>query len=172
MGLINLVLKRIQRWRLDRLRKQGLQIADDCRLEGTPFFGSEPFLISIGRHVTISGKVAFLTHDGGTWVFRDQPKYTKVRKFGRITIHDNCFIGYGAILMPGVSVGPNSVVAAGAVVTRDVPPDSVAAGVPAKVLGTVGQYAEKSLANLPETDEANYEANKKAELLRQFPYPW
>ena len=172
MSFITFILKRIQRWRIARLRKQGLQIADDCRLEGTPFFGSEPFLISIGKHVTISGKVTFITHDGGTWVFREQPRYTKVHKFGRITIHDNCFIGFGAILMPGVSVGPNSVVAAGAVVTRDVPPNSVAAGVPAKVLGTVEQYAEKSLANTPETDEARYASDKRGELLRQFPYPW
>ncbi|MCE9609369.1 MAG: hypothetical protein K8R23_03985 [Chthoniobacter sp.] len=74
--------------------------------------------------------------------------------------------------MPGVSVGPNSVVAAGAVVTRDVPPNFVAAGVPAKVLGSVEQYAEKSLANMPETDQARYASDKRGELLRQFPYPW
>ena len=172
MGLIIAILQKIHRLRLARLKKQGLQIADDCRLEGMPFFGSEPYLISIGKHVTISGRVAFLTHDGGTWVFRGQPRYQKVRKFGRITIHDNCFIGYRAILMPGVSVGPNSVVAAGALVTKDVPPNSVAAGVPARVLGTVEQYAEKSLANLPEFDEARYSSDTKGELLRLFPYPW
>src|SRR3569833_4193269 len=98
-----------QKWHINRLKKRGLQIADDCRLEGMPFFGSEPFLISIGKKVTISGRVAFITHDGATAVFRSAPEYSKVRKFGRITIHDNCFIGYGAIILPGVTIGPNSV---------------------------------------------------------------
>ena len=167
-----MILRKIQHLRIERLKRRGLQIADDCRLEGMPFFGSEPFLISIGRHVTISGNVAFITHDGGTWVFRDKPRYAKVRKFGRITIHDNCFIGYGAILMPGVTIGPNSVVAAGAIVTKDVPPDTVAAGIPARPLMSTNEYAEKLLDSNLAYDEDNYAQNKQNELLKLFPYPW
>ena len=118
----------LQRWRLKKYIKQGLQIADDCRLVSLPNFGSEPYLISIGRHVTIASGVSFIAHDGGTWVFRDQPKYREVIRYGRIVIHDNCFIGYGSIIIPGVSIGPDAVVASGAVVTRDVPPGTVAGG--------------------------------------------
>lgn len=167
-----MILRKIQSLRLKRLIRRGLQIADDCRLEGMPFFGSEPFLISIGRHVTISGNVAFITHDGGTWVFRDRPRYQQVRKFGRITIHDNCFIGYGAILMPGVTIGPNSVVAAGAIVTKDVPADTVAAGIPARPLMSTDDYAEKLLSANQPYDETNYAQNKQGELLKLYPYPW
>ncbi|HET6331534.1 MAG TPA: acyltransferase [Holophagaceae bacterium] len=161
-----------QRWKLRGYIKQGLQIADDCRLVSLPNFGSEPYLISIGKHVTIASGVSFIAHDGGTWVFRDQPKYREVIRYGRIVIHDNCFIGYGAILMPGVSVGPNAVVASGAVVTRDVPPDTVAGGVPARPLMSIETYAEKCLAAMPDYDHAAYKQNKVSELLRLFPRPW
>lgn len=51
-----------------------------------------------------------------------------------VLIADNCWIGAGAILLPGVSVGENSVVGAGSVVTKDVPPNTVVAGNPAKII--------------------------------------
>jgi acetyltransferase-like isoleucine patch superfamily enzyme len=162
----------IQRRKVKRAVQGGLQIADDCRMMGLPSFGAEPFLISIGRHVTISAHVAFITHDGGTWVFRDQPKYREVIKYGRIVIHDNCFIGYGARILPGVSIGPNAVVAAGSVVTKDVPPDSVVAGVPAHVLASLEEYAERCLAEMPSYDPVAYRRDKANELIRIFPRPW
>jgi acetyltransferase-like isoleucine patch superfamily enzyme len=160
------------RWRLNRLIRGGLQISQDCRLMGLPNFGSEPYLISIGRHVTISSRVSFVNHDGGTWVFRDQPRYARVIKYGRIVIRDNCFIGAGATIMPGVTVGPNSVVAAASVVTQDVAPNTVAGGVPARMLMSVEEYAEKCLAENPPYDAARYRADKALELLRLFPRPW
>ena len=51
-----------------------------------------------------------------------------------ITIETNVWIGATATILPGVTIGANSVVAAGAVVTRDVPPATLVAGVPAKVI--------------------------------------
>lgn len=56
-----------------------------------------------------------------------------------ITIKDGCWICSGAIICGGVTIGENSVVAAGAVVTKDVPPSSLVAGVPAKVLRTIDE---------------------------------
>lgn len=162
----------VNKWRLRRLIQQGLQIADDCRIMGMPDFGSEPWLISIGRHVTITSRVTFITHDGGTWVFRDRQEYKDVIKYGRIVVHENCFIGYGSIIMPGVSIGPNSVVAAGSVVTKDVPQGTVAGGVPARVLMSTEDYAEKCLAQTPAYDRRAYKLDKQAEVLRFHPRPW
>jgi acetyltransferase-like isoleucine patch superfamily enzyme len=153
-------------------KRQGLQIATDYRITGWPNFGSEPYLVSIGRHVTIAGRVIFITHDGATWVFRDRPGMKSVISYGRITIHDNCFIGYGAILLPGVSIGPNSVVAAGAVVTKDVPPGTIAGGVPANVLCTVEDYAQKCANESPAYDRTAYKDDKRKLLLNLYPLPW
>lgn len=167
-----MISKLIFRRKLNRAIKQGLQIADDCRLIAMPDFGAEPYLVSIGRHVTISTGVTFITHDGGTWVFRHQAKYKDVIKYGRITVHDNCFIGYGSTILHGVTMGPNSVVAAHAVVTKDVPPNSVVAGVPARVIMSVEDYAERCLLQTPDYDRDAYRRDKVSELLRLFPRPW
>ena len=158
---------------IKKMKAAGLQIADDCDMLANPHnIGSEPWLVSIGKRVTVASGVRFITHDGATRVIRNQPRYANVKKFGRITIHDNCFIGMEAVLMPGVTIGPNSIVAAGAVVVKDVPAGEVHGGVPAKRLCTVEEYAEKGLSTMPEYDLAAYAADKKAETLRVFPFPW
>lgn len=56
-----------------------------------------------------------------------------------VTIEDNVWIGSGVIINPGVTIGRNSVIGAGSVVARDVPPDVVAAGVPCRVLRPIGE---------------------------------
>ena len=162
----------INRFRLKKLIRQGLQIADDCRLISMPDFGSEPYLISIGKHVTLASSVTFVTHDGGTRVFRGQSNYENVIKYGRITIHDNCWIGKGCTFLPGISIGPNAVVGARSVVTKDIPPNSVACGNPARVIKTLEAYAEDCLAANPPYDLEAYRRDKVAELLRVFPRPW
>jgi acetyltransferase-like isoleucine patch superfamily enzyme len=139
---------------------------------GWPNLGTEPYLVSIGRHVTITSRVSFITHDGGTWVFRERPEFLHVIKYGRIIVHDNCFIGFSAILLPGVSIGPNSVVAAGAVVANDVPPGEVWGGVPARRICTVEEYSARALRDCPLYDRDAYRRDKKRELLKLFPYPW
>lgn len=157
-----------KRIRLNRAKKSGLQIADDCRLIDFPSFGSEPYLIKIGKHVTISTKVSFFTHDGGTWVFRQQPKYKEVIRFGKIEIKDNCFIGHGSIILPGVTIGPNSVVGAGSIVTKDVPPNTVVAGNPAKTIKSVEEYANKCLKENPAYNIEQYKVDQRKELLRVY----
>ena len=123
-------------------RSLGVKVGKNCRLisiipvDGT--FSSEPYLITLGDHVTVGGNVRFITHDGGVWVFRDREPDIDV--FGPIFVGDNVFIGYGAIIMPNVKIGSNSVVGAGAVVTKDVPDCSVVAGVPAKIIKNLDDY--------------------------------
>ncbi len=68
-------------------------------------FGSEPYLIELGNHVRTSSDVAFITHDGAAWVFREEEKYKKVIRYGKITVGDNCFLGMRCIILPGVTIG-------------------------------------------------------------------
>ena len=71
-------------------------------------------------------------------VFRDpdRPIHGQGIEFGPIVIEDYVWIGGRANIMAGVTIGKGSVIGAGAVVTRDIPPYSVAVGVPAKVIKT------------------------------------
>jgi len=57
-------------------------------------------------------------------------------KTAKVIIKDGAHIGIGAIIMPGVTIGEGAIIGAGSVVTKDIPPHSVAAGVPARVLKT------------------------------------
>ena len=65
-----------------------------------------------------------------------------------IEIFDNVFIGAHAIIMGGIKIGPNVIIAAGSVVTKDVPENSVVGGNPARVIGTFDDYVKKRAKNL------------------------
>lgn len=118
-------------------RKKGAIVGEGNRIL-TRNLSSEPYLIRIGNNCTISYEVSFLTHDGGCGLFRKEVPELNV--FGTIDIKDNCFIGHRAILMPNIIIGPNSIVGAGAVVTRDVPPGVIVAGNPARVIKSIDDY--------------------------------
>jgi len=122
------------------LRKQGAQIGDDNRIMVRDF-GAEACLIRIGNHCTITSNVKLVAHDGAGWLFTDE--MPSLQKFGTIEIMDNCFIGIDATILPDVKNGPNSIVGASSVVTKDVPPDTVVAGNPARKICTVREYRDK-----------------------------
>lgn len=127
-------------------RSVGVQVGEDCRLIDIrrAQFGSEPYLISIGNRVTIASGVSFSTHDGGVSTLRH--KYPDIDVFGKITIEDNVFVGMKATILPGVTIGRDSIIAAGALVNRDVPAGSVVGGVPARHICTIEEYEQKALA--------------------------
>jgi len=88
-------------------------------------------LIMIGDRVTIAPHVTLVVSSGPN---NSKLKYIYQRKIGKITIEDDAWIGTGAIILPGVTIKKMSIVGAGAVVTRDVPPFTVVGGVPAKII--------------------------------------
>lgn len=162
--LIEIILKKF--YPIYYARKKGVIIGDNCRINHTTYWGTEPWLIFIGNHVEISFEVAFITHDGATWVFREKERYQDVIKFGKIIVGDNCFIGARSTILPGVTIGKNSIIAAGAVLTQSVPEGQLWGGVPANYICDVHEYAEKCLKGNPQYDKSNYMKNKKEELLR------
>lgn len=123
----------------DYYRKHfGIKIGRNVRFTGKPRWATEPYLIEIGDDVTITQDVVFHTHDGGVAVFRKQ--HPNLNVFGRIVIGNNVFIGSNSIFLPGVTVGNNVVIGAGSIVTKDIPNNVVAAGVPARVIKTLEEY--------------------------------
>lgn len=108
-----------------------LQIGDEAALE-TPCTISLCAPVRIGHKVHTGQEVMILTgshHIGGT------EKRCGPYDFAPVEIGDGCWIGARALILPGVSIGPGCVVAAGAVVTRSMPPNSIVAGNPARVIG-------------------------------------
>jgi acetyltransferase-like isoleucine patch superfamily enzyme len=158
--------------RLRRALAAGLQLGENFLYSGVPHFGSEPYLISIGNNVSISSNVHFVTHDGAAYHLERIGLIEKTISFGRITVLDECGIGMGAIILPGVTIGPRSIVGAGAVVGRDVPPNSVVVGNPARFAMTVDALAEQFRREHPDYDPVAMKANKASELLRLYPRPW
>ena len=101
----------------------------------------DPYLLRIGNNVRLSS-CTLLGHDGVVNLV-NRAQGTKLDSVGPIDICDNSFVGHGAIVMPNVRIGPNSVVAAGSVVTKDVPPGTVVGGNPAKVIGSFEDMVER-----------------------------
>lgn len=90
--------------------------------------------IEIGENSTLAYRAAIYTSafPHGNLLTRVYPK-----KIAPVIIEDNCWIGANAILLPGVTIGRCSVVGAGSVVTKSIPPYSVAVGSPARVIKTM-----------------------------------
>lgn len=105
-----------------------------------------PFLIEIGDDVTITNST-LLTHDAST-----QNIFHKSR-IGHIVIGNNVFVGYGSIILPNVTIGDNVVIGAGSVVTRDIPPNCIAAGNPCRVVGEYDKFVQKNTAAIQNSEE-------------------
>lgn len=155
-------------YNIEQAKKEGLIVGKNVSFIDTPNFGSEPYLISIGDNTTISFDVAFVNHDGGTRVIRNLPNQNKETViYGKITIGNNCFIGCRTTILPGVKIGDNTIIGAGSIVTKDIPSNSVACGVPCKVICSIEEYIKKHecdfeyMVSMPKQDKKKY-------LLKKF----
>jgi maltose O-acetyltransferase len=164
---------RLARARLERrwrsLRALGMQIGEDVNLPASTWIDtSHCFLISIGDHVGFGEECLILAHDAQMDEFLD------AARIGRVMIRESCHVGARCVILPGVEIGPRTLVGAGSVVSRSLPADSVCAGNPAKVICTLDEYLErhrKALAERPRFPYAEYDIRslspeRRAELVR------
>ena len=110
-------------------------------LYGNIDWSTEPWIITLGHNVHITDGVRFVTHDGGTLIYRQFVPDLEITK--PIVVGNNVYIGTDTIILPGVTIGNNVVIGAGAIVSRDIPDNSLAVGVPARVIKTADEYLEK-----------------------------
>lgn len=111
------------------LHAPGVRLGNRCVLNQGTLFDGRRHPITVGHDVSIGPDAAILTlgHDPRSLQFADRG--------GPVQIADHVWIGFRAIVLPGVCLGEGAVVAAGAVVTKDVPPFTIVAGNPARPIG-------------------------------------
>lgn len=111
----------LKRWYLTRAF--GMDIDPTAEFSLSAYFDrTYPEGVHVGRHSWVALQAVVLTHD------RTRGLYADTR------IGERCFIGARSLILPGVQIGDESIVAAGAVVTKNVPPRSIVAGNPARVV--------------------------------------
>jgi len=155
-----------RRW--ERLRRLGMYIGRGVNLPASTYVDvSHCFLISIGDWCGFGEDCMLLAHDGQFDEFLD------AGRIGRVVIHPHSHLGARTVVLAGVEIGPRTIVGAGSIITKTLPPDSVCAGNPARVLGSLDEYLAKhrhAMTQLPVFDYMRYDirfltAERKAELV-------
>jgi acetyltransferase-like isoleucine patch superfamily enzyme len=137
------------------LKSRGMRIQGKPIYIGhsTHFDGTDYSLFHIGNNVVISSDCRFLTHDFSISRAVVASGYTYSQEFPIIRpifIGDNSFIGARSILLPGTKIGKNVIVGAGSVVRGNIPDNSIVIGNPAKVVGNVQDWFDKTMKKHPE----------------------
>lgn len=126
---------------LARLIKRGLIVGRNFYMQdGCVIDASHCWHITIGDEVTLGPRVMLLAHDAST------KRALGVVRLGKLIIGNRVFIGAGSIVLPGVKIGDDVIIGAGSVVTADIPSGSLAAGNPARIIGTTTDYLARQQA--------------------------
>lgn len=165
-NIISGLLAEIKGQSIRSLRKRGAVIGEDVSLLSATIDKNAACLIEIGNNVTITN-ATILAHDASTKRFLG---YTKIAK---TQIGNNVFIGWQAVVLPGVTIGDNVIIGAGAVVKSSIPSNSVAVGNPARVICTLDEYIEKNKKNMGQVPVyqvpvGTLAKDKKSELSKQI----
>ena len=137
------VLRRNNGATIEYLRRHGARVGENVKLYNVACGAKDATCLEIGNNVTLTG-VRVLTHDASLELFTKE----KATKIGRVVIGDNVFVGMGTIILPNVQIGNNVIVGAGSIVSKDIPDNSVVAGNPAKVIGSIDDYIKKHTDNM------------------------
>jgi acetyltransferase-like isoleucine patch superfamily enzyme len=121
--------------RLAALRAAGVAIGQDTMISMGAKLDVRRGKIRIGNHCFVTYGAVILSHDRA----RRQVDPGEAGE-GEVVIDDYVFVGVNAVVLPGVHIGTNSVVGAGAVVSRNVPPGCVVAGNPAEVIKVIQRF--------------------------------
>lgn len=117
----------------------GVKIGDNNLIKKC-HWSSEPYLIKVGSNCQFTNCQIF-THGGGNVVRQWDSDFDV---FGKVEIGDYVYLGTNSLIMPGVTIGNNVLVAAGSVVTKSIPSGVVVAGNPARIICTVDEYYVKN----------------------------
>lgn len=123
-------------------RSIGVRMGDNVIIYGmaSRMFGSEPWMITLGSNVYLTAGVMFVTHDGGTLILRKE--VPDLEWTAPIVVGSDVYIGVRTIILPGVTIGNRCIIGAGSIVSKSIPDNGVAAGVPARVLKSTDEYLE------------------------------
>lgn len=127
------------------LKNGGVKIGDNCiiRCPKTALIDmTRPSLISIGNNVDMNRYFQILTHDWSSSVFRNK-YHDFLNSSGKVTIGNNIYFGTNVTVLKGVTIGDNCIIGAHSLVTHDIPSDSVAAGIPCRVICSLDEYFSK-----------------------------
>lgn len=144
-------------------RHLGVRIGENC-LIATRNWSTEPYLIIIGNNVQITNNVSIHTHGGAHTARQFYPDFDF---FGKVVIEDWVYIGAYSQIMPGVTIGQGSVVAAGSIVTKSIPPNTVFGGNPARFICTTNDFIKNNIKyNL---HSKGFSVDEKRRLLLSLP---
>lgn len=128
----------------NRLRNKGIVIGEGTKLrpKTTRIDLTRPSLVTIGNNCYMNENFTLLTHDWVTKVFI-QSGYEFLPSSGRVTIGNNVSFGQNVMVLKGVTIGDNCFIGAGRIVTKDIPANSIAVGIPCKVVCTLEEFHKK-----------------------------